>query len=256
VSSIAGYTSLMNKIVGLDLVGCTVGNVPASVEFYRDKLGLVPNMVHEQGAEFIMADGNTFGLYNPGDGSPPHASVMFRVNDAKAAVGEFRSRGFQISEPMDTTVCNMAFGQDPDGNNIIIHQRHKQDETPAPAYTRTPTSINGIDITTYFTRDPKRSIAFYRDVLGMAPTWTDEEHGAEFTLEDGTTFGVWMPEESDRAVVPGGGFMFAVDDPHAKVAELRAKGVQITDVDETPACHMAFTQDPEGNAVIIHKRKA
>ncbi len=245
----------MSLITGLDLVGCTVNNVPASVEFYRDKLGMVPNIVHDQGAEFIMQDGNTFGVYNPGDGTPAHMSVMLRVNDIKQAVSEFRARGFKVSDPMDTTVCNMAFGQDPDGNNLIIHQRHQKDETPAPAYTRTKTSINGIDITTYFTRDPKASIAFYRDVLGMKPTWIDENAGAEFTFEDGTTFGVWKPEETDGATIPGGGFMVAVDDPEAKVAELRSRGVQVTDVDETPVCFMAFAKDPDGNTVIIHKRK-
>lgn len=246
----------MNEITGLDLVGCTVSNVPASIEFYRDKIGMVPNMVHEQGAEFIMADGNTFGVYNPGDGTPAHMSIMFRVNDIHEAVKAFQSRGFKVSPPMDTTVCNMSFGQDPDGNNIIIHQRHQKDETPAPAYTRSNTSINGIDITTYFTTDPKRSIAFYRDVLGMTPTWVDEEGGAEFTFDDGTTFGVWKPEGSDGVAAPGGGFMLSVDDPEAKVAELRARGVQVSNVDETPVCFMAFAQDPDGNSVIIHKRKS
>jgi len=183
-------------------------------------------------------------------------SVMFRVNDIKQAVADFRSRGFQISEPLDTTVCNMAFGADPDGNNIIIHQRHQKDETPAPAYTRTNTSINGIDITTYFTSDANRSLAFYRDVLGMTPTWEAEGQGAEFTFEDGTTFGIWKPEDSDGAAIPGGGFMVAVDDPKAKVAELRGKGVQVSDVEDTPVCFMAFAKDPDGNSVILHKRKA
>ena len=67
-----------------------------------------------------------------------------------------------------------------------------------------------------FTRDPKQSIAFHRDVLGMTPTWVDENGGAEFTFEDGTTFGVWKPAETDGATIPGGGFMIAIDDPEAK----------------------------------------
>lgn len=248
------YTSTMSTITGLDLVGCVVRDVPASVEFYRDKLGLVPNMVHEQGAEFIMPDGNTFGLYNPGD-MTPHVSMMFAVRDIQQAIAEFQARGLHASPPSESEVCHMAFAQDPDGNNVIIHQRKSKDETPAPAYARNGTSVNGIDISTYITKDPQKSLAFYRDMLGMTPTWIDEENGqgAEFTFEDGTTFGIWKPQ--DLASAPGGAFMFAVDDLPAKVAALRGKGVDVSEPLETPACHMAFAKDPDGNAVIIHKRK-
>jgi predicted enzyme related to lactoylglutathione lyase len=113
--------------------------------------------------------------------------------------------------------------------------------------------IKGMDICAYLTGDPQRSIAFYRDVLGMTPTDIDEQgRGAEFTLADGSTFGVWKPEGD----ATGGGFMmFAVDDAKAAVAELRTKGLQITDVEETPVCFMAFAQDPDGNGFAIHQRK-
>jgi catechol 2,3-dioxygenase-like lactoylglutathione lyase family enzyme len=113
--------------------------------------------------------------------------------------------------------------------------------------------IKGIDITAYLVKDPQASIAFYRDVLGMKPTAIDDGgRGAEFTLADGSTFGVWKPEEDGS----GGAIMFAVDDAKAAVEHYRARGLQLSDVAESPVCFMAFGQDPEGNAIIIHQRKA
>ena len=103
----------------------------------------------------------------------------------------------------------------------------------------------------FFTEDPARSIAFYRDVLGIAPTKINEQgRGAEFTLADGYTFGVWKPEGT-----PGTGGMFAVGDAHAAVARIRARGGTVADPFETPVCFMAFGTDPEGNGFIIHQRK-
>jgi catechol 2,3-dioxygenase-like lactoylglutathione lyase family enzyme len=113
--------------------------------------------------------------------------------------------------------------------------------------------IKGIDITAYLVKDPQAAIAFYRDVLGMEPTEIDDQgRGAEFTLADGSTFGVWKPEDGET----GGAIMFAVDDAKSAVETYRARGLELSDVMESPVCFMSFGQDPEGNAVIIHQRKA
>jgi catechol 2,3-dioxygenase-like lactoylglutathione lyase family enzyme len=113
--------------------------------------------------------------------------------------------------------------------------------------------VTGIDITGFLTADPARSIAFYRDVLGLVPTELDDEgRGAEFTLGDGSTFGVWKPDGGNAS---GGFIMFAVDEIGAAVAEFRKNGAEISDVSETPACYMAFVADPDGNGLIIHQRK-
>jgi predicted enzyme related to lactoylglutathione lyase len=116
----------------------------------------------------------------------------------------------------------------------------------------TTVAVKGIDIAAYLVRDPQRQIAFYRDVLGMTPTVIDDGgRGAEFTLADGSTFGVWKPEEGGT----GGAIMFAVDDAKRAVEHYRARGLQLSDVMESPVCFMAFGQDPEGNSIIIHQRK-
>jgi predicted enzyme related to lactoylglutathione lyase len=113
-------------------------------------------------------------------------------------------------------------------------------------------NITGIDLTAYLVRDPDRAVAFYRDVLGMTPTAIDDQgRGAEFTLSDGSTFGVWKPDDA----ATGGAIMFAVEDARAAVEYYRARGLGLSDVMESPVCFMAFGTDPEGNAIIIHQRK-
>ncbi len=118
--------------------------------------------------------------------------------------------------------------------------------------TKTKTTVTGIDLSACFTGDPQRSIAFYRDVLGLTPTETDSQgRGAEFTLPNGSTFGVWRP---DDATTSGSAIMFAVADADAAVVEFRSRGAELSDVMETPACRMAFGKDPDGNGYIIHQR--
>jgi predicted enzyme related to lactoylglutathione lyase len=114
-------------------------------------------------------------------------------------------------------------------------------------------AITGLDLSAYLVSDPARAIAFYRDVLGLQPTEVDEQgRGAEFTLADGQTFGVWKP---DNGPTSGGVVMFAVADCQAAVARIRANGGTVGDPQETPVCHMAFGNDPDGNGFIIHQSK-
>lgn len=114
-------------------------------------------------------------------------------------------------------------------------------------------AVKGMDMYAYLTGDPQRSIAFYRDVLGIVPTDFDEKgRGAEFTLADGTTFGVWKPDEGPQQ---GGVVMFAVDDINAAVSLFRSRGAELSDPEETPVCFMSFGADPDGNGFMLHQRK-
>jgi predicted enzyme related to lactoylglutathione lyase len=99
-----------------------------------------------------------------------------------------------------------------------------------PNNFREKTMIKGMDIAAYLVRDPQAAIAFYRDVLGIQPT------------------------EIDGAT--GGAVMFAVDDAKAAVEHYRGRGLELSDIMESPVCFMSFGQDPEGNAIIIHQRKS
>ena len=119
-----------------------------------------------------------------------------------------------------------------------------------------PASATGIDAHQYLAKDLKRAIAFYRDVIGLQPSSGSQwDHGTEFQLGDGSTFGVFaMP---DGSWYPCGGVMFAVSDIDAAAQRLRDAGVHFftNGVLETPVCRLAWCQDPEGNNFAIHQRK-
>ncbi len=242
------------QITGMDLIGATVPDLKRSMRFYRDILGLVPAVDGEGGAEFHFADGTTFGLWHPPAKWPPTpgCATLSPGTHARAAPARSRARGATIADAFDSSVCTMATGTDPEGNGFMLHHRHERDEHRPPAQQRTPPTIHGLDVAGYLVSDAQGQIAFYREVLGLAPSEIDEQgRGAEFDLADGSTFGVWRTPEGNRC----GFVMFAVQDAKAKAEELRAKGVAISELTETPVCTMAFCADPDGNGVIVHQRK-
>ena len=119
-----------HEVRGFDLIGLTVRDGKSAIAFYRDVLGLRPTGVNEEGqnAEFELADGTTFGIWQPDREWPTGFGVMFSVEDAKAAFEAMRKRGAEISDPLETPVCFMSFGKDPEGNTFVIHQRKNADE--------------------------------------------------------------------------------------------------------------------------------
>jgi predicted enzyme related to lactoylglutathione lyase len=116
------------------------------------------------------------------------------------------------------------------------------------------TAIRGIDVHTYLVKDPARAIAFYRDVMEMKPTFSDDATGAEFDLGDGATFGLW--KMTDGTWVAGTGVMFSVPDARAAADYYRARGAKVMpDLHDGDHCTMAFVEDTEGNHFILHTRK-
>jgi predicted enzyme related to lactoylglutathione lyase len=118
--------------------------------------------------------------------------------------------------------------------------------------TATTSRITGMDANYYFVEDFARALAFYRDTLGLTPTFVYEQMVAEFTFPGGETFGLYKSERPEH----GSGVMFSVADVHQAVAELKAKGVKISDhIEDLQSCTMAFAEDSEGNTFILHHRK-
>jgi predicted enzyme related to lactoylglutathione lyase len=117
-------------------------------------------------------------------------------------------------------------------------------------------SLTGIDLSGYMVKDAPRAIAFYREVLGLEPaTVYSDDRGAEYSLPDGSTFGLWGGGGGVMPFQPSNGILFAVDDLDAAVTALKARGIPIVNEIETPVCRMAMVHDTEGNLVTLHKRK-
>lgn len=121
------------------------------------------------------------------------------------------------------------------------------------------TRITEIAFSSYPVLDVPRARAFYEGVLGLAVTmhtdmgekgeWIEYDIGAG-TLGIGKYAG-WKPTGDGCTVA------LEVENFDAAVAALRDASTPFKMGPlETPVCHMAMISDPDGNTLIIHKRKA
>ena len=113
--------------------------------------------------------------------------------------------------------------------------------------------VEQVDFINVPTRDTKRALAWYHDVLGLPldPNNAQELRAGQVTL----TF--WEPEsEGFEFKEDVGGFAVRVPDVEAAKAELEGKGAKCVGSGDTGVCKMAVFLDPDGNAVILHRRYA
>jgi predicted enzyme related to lactoylglutathione lyase len=105
--------------------------------------------------------------------------------------------------------------------------------------------------------DIKRAREFYEGVLGLTPAmesaggmWVEYEIG-NGTLGIGCYGDAWKPSPEGTCIA------FEVDNLDAEIARLKSRGVNFSmDVTDTPVCRFAILCDPDGNKIMIHKRKA
>ena len=138
--------------------------------------------------------------------------------------------------------------------------------------------VEGIDYFVLEVSDIEKAVVFYRDMLGLVHIGTAEQRGwAEFQigedilalrgpasalfyrakfgsergyiLEDGT----WTRSTKPRHA--GASLALRVIDVFNAVSELRAKGVFIVQEPfDSDVCHVAVIEDPDGNAIFLHRR--
>ncbi len=116
------------SIHGIDAMYYTVGDIDVQTRFYTELLEAPPAFQWPgRLAEWTFADGSSFGLYRAeGKGAGRSGSVMFAVDDVARAVDAAKARGTTFAdggEITDTPACQMAFGEDPEGNQFILHRR-------------------------------------------------------------------------------------------------------------------------------------
>ena len=114
--------------------------------------------------------------------------------------------------------------------------------------------IEGVDFISIPTRDAERAIAWYRDLLGLP----ESEVTAGELETPNVTLSFWEPEREDLPFVANeAGFALRVADVEAARAELESKGVEfIAETWNSGVCHFAAFRDPDGNALILHRRYA
>ena len=105
--------------------------------------------------------------------------------------------------------------------------------------------------------DIKRAREFYEGVLGLAiaeemmdGNWIEYAVGDNI-VAIANVGAQWMPSEQGTSAA------LEVENFEQTVNELRRRGVRFAaEPFETPCCHMAVVQDPDGNKLIIHKLKS
>ncbi len=116
--------------------------------------------------------------------------------------------------------------------------------------------INEVAFIAIAVSDKERARKFYQETLELKPSTTAME-GAWVEYDLGAvTIGVgchpsWQPSRDGTSVA------FEVEDIDAVYDKLKERGVSF-DIEkmETPVCWMAQFRDPDGNKLLIHKRKA
>ena len=104
--------------------------------------------------------------------------------------------------------------------------------------------------------DIKRARLFYEEVLGlkvsdkmMQGRWIEYAVGDD-TLAIANVSDSWTPSDQ------GTGAALEVEDFDEAISRLKDRQVRFAaEPFETPCCHMAVIQDPDGNKLMIHKLK-
>ena len=104
--------------------------------------------------------------------------------------------------------------------------------------------------------DIKRARSFYEEVLGLKASgemmqgrWIEYDVGDD-TLAIANVSDTWTPSDQ------GTGAAFEVEDFDEAIRRLKDRQVPFAgEPFETPCCHMAVIQDPDGNKLMIHKLK-
>jgi catechol 2,3-dioxygenase-like lactoylglutathione lyase family enzyme len=101
--------------------------------------------------------------------------------------------------------------------------------------------------------DVDQATRFYVDVLGLSARTDRPGFGFGGAWLDAGGEQVHLIEgETPRSL--GQHFALLVDDLEATIAELRAKGIKISDASSVGANWQAFLTDPAGNMVELHQR--
>jgi catechol 2,3-dioxygenase-like lactoylglutathione lyase family enzyme len=105
--------------------------------------------------------------------------------------------------------------------------------------------------------DLERSTAWYRDTLGLPQI--SEGAWPEFQLGENVSLYLIDPTNIGREFngPNHGSIALRVPDVEETKRELEGRGVEFGgDVFDTGVCHMAFFADPDGNALMLHRRYA
>jgi predicted enzyme related to lactoylglutathione lyase len=227
-----------------------IGDLGRSDAFYGERLGLArnPNSSGERWAEYET--GNlTLALSRFG------GAIAIGVDDVDAARAELEEVGVEFhGETFDSGVCNGAPFTDPDGNSLLLHRRY----APLEPYEQPATEVERTDFVGVNVTDRGRAGEFYGGLLGLERNPLSSDEWPEFAASN-VGFVLSTPEQKgESGFSPSSSVALRVPDVAASLEGLRARGVEpeFPEAYDSGVCHMGFINDPDGNALILHRRYA
>ena len=114
--------------------------------------------------------------------------------------------------------------------------------------------VEHVDFVSFFTQDIPRAKRFYSDVLGLEIE-TEGASDMEFRVGQ-VTLDIFDPSSIGQPFAPSpAGIALRVPDVETVRGELEAKGVVFDgETIETSVCRQAWFKDPDGNALMLHRR--
>ena len=116
-----------STIAKVDSVGIQSRDWERARQFYVETLGLrpdpnAPNEFWVGDTCFAIWEPHRFGMeFEPSTGG----IALLHVEDVEAARAELEAKGVEfVGDTFDTGVCHMATFRDPDGNELVLHNRY------------------------------------------------------------------------------------------------------------------------------------
>ncbi len=118
--------------------------------------------------------------------------------------------------------------------------------------------VERTDFVNVYVRNRERAVEFYGETLGLRRNRRSSDEWPEFETGN-VTLVLVTPEQTGVAFSPSNNAIsLRVPDVDEAKKKLETAGVEFAfaDVDDTGVCRMAFFSDPDGNALILHRRYA
>jgi len=120
------------RITGTDFVSVPTSDLERSAAFYGEALGLRRSVYMPERNYAEFETGNlTLSVVDPvkmgiaEELTPNVNHIALHVEDMEAARAALEARGITFAgDTFDTSVCHMAFFEDPDGNRLMLHHRY------------------------------------------------------------------------------------------------------------------------------------
>ncbi len=106
----------------------------------------------------------------------------------------------------------------------------------------------------------KRAQAFYEGILGLkaTSTWIQDDSNGMVEYDIGpTTLAIGAGADSFKVGPGGASVAIEVEDFDETLKQLKAKKAKFAmEFYESPVCKMSILEDPDGNKIMLHQKKA